>query len=210
MNFHVNPRLLFGTAFGVFVALTLMIAVLPAIQIQQTPPTPGLEPLSEKAARGRDIYVREGCSYCHTQQVRPLAQDEPFGRPSAPGDYVYQTPQLLGTGRTGPDLANIGNRQPSDLWHLIHLYNPRALVRGSVMPAYWWYFREKERADAGDVVVPVPGAFAPQGKVVVATPEALALVDYLRSLKQPPLEMPAEATGETKGEAAGEEPGETH
>ncbi len=200
MNFHVNPRLLFGTAFGVFVILTLMIAVIPAIQIQQTPPTPGLQPLSEKAARGRDIYVREGCSYCHTQQVRPLPQDEPFGRPSAPGDYVYQTPQLLGTARTGPDLANIGNRQPSEIWHLIHLYDPRALVEGSVMPAYGWYFREKDAADAGDVVVPVPAAFAKKGKIVVATPEALELVAYLQSLKQPPLEMAGAAGDESEAE----------
>lgn len=200
MNFHVNPRLLFGTAFAVFVILTLMIAVLPAIQIQQTPPTPGLQPLSEKAARGRDIYVREGCSYCHTQQVRPLPQDEPFGRPSAPGDYVYATPQLLGTARTGPDLSNIGNRQPSDIWHLIHLYNPRAVVSDSVMPAYGWYFREKDGADAEDVVVPVPAAFAKKGKVVVATPDALALVEYLHSLKPPPLEMAPAPEEESEGE----------
>ena len=53
MNFHVNPRLLFGTALGLFILLTLLIAVVPAIRIQQTPPTPGLEPLSGEAARGR-------------------------------------------------------------------------------------------------------------------------------------------------------------
>lgn len=191
MNFHVNSRLLFGTAALGFVVLTLAIAVIPAIQIQQTPPTPGLQMLSSQAQRGRDLYVAEGCGYCHTQQVRPLAQDEPFGRPSAPGDYVFQTPQLLGTERTGPDLANIGDRQPSQVWHLIHLYNPRSVVAESVMPGYRWYFVVKDRAEPQDIVVPVPTAFAPKGRVVVATPEALALVAYLQSLKQPPIKVVA-------------------
>lgn len=189
MNFHVNERLLFGAALVGFVALTLMIAVIPAYQIQKTPPAPGLKPLSGPAARGMKLYVAEGCSYCHSQQVRPLPVDEPFGRPSAAGDYVYQTPQLLGTERTGPDLANVGNRQPSQVWHLMHLYNPRSVVRESVMPAYSWYFILKDRADPQDVVVPVPPAFASNGKVVVATPDALALVAYLQSLKQPPWQI---------------------
>lgn len=189
MNFHTNPRLLFGTAFGVFVILTLLIAVIPAYQIQETPATPGTLPLSPQARRGRDLYVAEGCAYCHTQQVRPLKEDSPFGRPSAPGDYVNQTPELLGTERTGPDLSDVGNRQPSDVWHLIHLYNPRSVVPASVMPSYSWYFQVKDKADPGDVIVQVPAAFAPKGKVVVATPDALALVAYLQSLKQPPLEM---------------------
>jgi len=189
MNFHMNARLLYGMAFGGFVVLTLAIAVIPAYRIQRTEPTPGLSPLSLQATRGRDIYVSEGCGYCHTQQVRPLPADEPFGRPSAAGDYVYQTPQLLGTQRTGPDLSNIGNRQPSQVWHFIHLYNPRAVVKESVMPAYPWHFVIKGEAEPGDVVVPVPAPYAPSGKAVVARPEALALTEYLLSLKQPPLHL---------------------
>ena len=98
-----------------------------------TRPSPGVLPLSSAAQRGRDIYVGEGCSYCHTQQVRPLARDRVFGRPSTAGDYAYDTPELLGTERNGPDLSNIGARQPSDVWQEIHLYEPRALVAGSIM-----------------------------------------------------------------------------
>ena len=189
MSFHIHARLLFGTAFLGFVALTLLIAVIPAYQIQKTPPTPGLQPLTDEATRGMKLYVAEGCSYCHSQQVRPLRVDEPFGRPSAAGDYVYQTPQLLGTERTGPDLSNIGNRQASQVWHLLHLYNPRSVVRASVMPSYSWYFKAKDQAGPQDVVVPVPAEFAPAGKVVVAKPEALALAAYLLSLKQLPLKV---------------------
>ena len=189
MNFHRSHRLLAAAAFLGFMALTILIAVIPAIEAMRVPPTPGLRDLTTEEKHGRDLYVAEGCSYCHTQMVRPLPSDRVFGRPSAAGDYVFATPQLLGTSRNGPDLANIGNRQPDLMWHLVHLYNPRAVVKESIMPAFSWYFQEKFRTDPGDTVVPVPPSFAPKGKVVVATPDALALVAYLLALKQPPLEM---------------------
>ena len=72
----------------------------------------------------------------------------------------------------------------SDLWHLIHLYDPRAVVPQSVMPAYRWYFAAKDWAAPGDIVVPVPAGRAPRGQVIVAGPDAKALVSYLRSLQQ--------------------------
>jgi cytochrome c oxidase cbb3-type subunit 2 len=178
---------LLTASFVVYACLALLTGVIPAMILSNTKPTPGLSPLDAQAARGREIYVAEGCSYCHTQQVRPLAQDLVFGRPSTAGDYAYATPQLLGTERTGPDLSNIGSRQPSAVWNYIHLYEPRAVVSESVMPAYPWLFVVKDRAAPGDVTVPVPPGYAPAHGVVVATPDALALVAYLRSLKQPSL-----------------------
>lgn len=191
MNFHRNAALLFGTAFFGFVFLTIIIAIGPAIATQQVEPTPGLKPFAPEEERGRQIYIAEGCSYCHTQQIRPLAQDRVFGRPSAAGDYVYATPQVLGTERTGPDLANVAVRVPDESWHLIHLYNPRAVVPQSVMPSYWWYFEVKDRDEPGDVVVPVPATYAVPGKVIVARRDALNLVAYLLSLKQPRLNLRA-------------------
>jgi cytochrome c oxidase cbb3-type subunit 2 len=116
--------------------------------------------------------------------VRDLPMDRPYGRPSRAGDYALEYPPMLGTQRTGPDLADVGSRQPSETWHLIHLYDPRAVVPQSVMPAYRWYFIEKDKAGAGDVVVPVPADLAPRGKVIVTGPDAKALVSYLLSLKQ--------------------------
>jgi cytochrome c oxidase cbb3-type subunit 2 len=92
---------------------------------------------------------------------------------------------MLGTQRTGPDLADVGSRQPSEAWHLIHLYDPRAVVPQSVMPGYRWFFLEKDKAGPDDVVVPIPSGSAPRGKVVVAGPDATELVRYLMSLKQP-------------------------
>ena len=120
--------LIAGGSTLVYAGLALVMGVLPGITLSQTPPGPGVKPLTALEAEGRDVYVSNGCSYCHTQQVRPLAQDKVFGRPSAPGDFAYQTPELLGSERTGPDLTNVGVRQPSAVWQYIHLYNPRAVV----------------------------------------------------------------------------------
>jgi cytochrome c oxidase cbb3-type subunit 2 len=186
---HVN--VLVFSAAGIYAALAIMIGVIPGTVLSKTPPVPGLTPLNAAQARGREVYVGEGCSYCHTQFVRPLAQDRVWGRASVAGDYAYSTPQLLGTERTGPDLSNVGARQPSDIWHSIHLYEPRALVAGSIMPAYPWLFTAKDKADPGDVVVNVPAAYAPAGKVIVASTDEQDLVAYLLSLKQATLASPA-------------------
>jgi cytochrome c oxidase cbb3-type subunit 2 len=181
------------SAAGIYAALAICIGVIPGTVLSKSPALAGVLPLTETQARGRDVYVGEGCSYCHTQFVRPLAQDHVWGRASVAGDYTYSTPQLLGTERTGPDLSNIGARQPSDVWHSIHLYQPRSLVSGSIMPAYPWLFELKDKADPGDVVVNVPPAYAPPGKVVVATSKEQDLVAYLISLKQAPLPSPSPA-----------------
>jgi cytochrome c oxidase cbb3-type subunit 2 len=178
---------LMTASFVIYALLAFVMGVIPGIVLSDTKPTPGISPLSGPAARGRDVYVSEGCSYCHTQQVRPLAQDLVFGRPSVRGDYAYATPQLLGTERTGPDLTNIGSIQPSAVWNYIHLYEPRALVSASIMPAYPWFFTVKAHADQGDVTVPVPPGYAPANSVVVAGRDAIDLVVYLQSLKQPQL-----------------------
>jgi len=188
-----NVRVLVLSAAGIYAFLAIMMGVIPGTILSKTPPSPGLVPLDAAASRGRAVYVGEGCSYCHTQQVRPLAQDRVWGRASVAGDYAYSTPELLGTERTGPDLSNIGARQPSDVWQSIHLYEPRALVHGSIMPAYPWMFVAKDHAAPGDAIVSVPPEYAPPGRVIVATREEQDLVAYLKSLKQPSLPSPSPA-----------------
>ena len=185
MNLHTSHRLLVAFAFFGYAALTYLIAVGPAFEIQKTTPLAGMPALSPEAARGRALYLAEGCGFCHTQFVRDLPMDRPYGRPSLAEDYALESPPLLGTQRTGPDLANVAARQSSDAWHLLHLYNPRSVVPQSVMPGYPWYFEIKEKAEPGDVVVPVPGSFVPTpNRVVVARREAQDLVAYLLSLRQ--------------------------
>ena len=185
MNLHTNHRLLVAFAFFGYLALTYLIAIGPAFDVQETKPLPGAQTLSAEAARGRALYLAEGCGFCHTQFVRDLPMDRPYGRPALAEDYALEDPPLLGTQRTGPDLSNVGVRQPSDAWHLLHLYNPRIVVPQSVMPGYPWYFEVKPAAAPDDLVVPVPDAFLPEsGHVVVAKHEARALVAYLLALRQ--------------------------
>ena len=179
--------LIAGGSTAIYVCLAVLMGVLPGIDQSRVPAGPGIRPLSALEAEGREVYVANGCSYCHTQQVRPLNQDKVFGRPSAPGDFAYQTPELLGSERTGPDLTNIGTRQPSEVWQYIHLYNPRSVVPESIMPAFDWLFTVDEAAPAGVSPVPVPKTYAPARGVIVPTHEARALVAYLASLKQPPI-----------------------
>ena len=171
----------------VYGALAIAMGVVPGLVLSNTEPTPGLQPLTPVQARGREVYVSEGCAYCHTQNVRPLAQDKVFGRPSVAGDYAFSTPELLGDHRNGPDLSDIGTRQPSDVWQYIHLYEPRALVSQSIMPSYRWMFAVKPKVEHGDIAVPIPQPWAPGGAVVVPTEDARDLVAYLKYLTQPPL-----------------------
>jgi cytochrome c oxidase cbb3-type subunit 2 len=123
--------------------------------------------------------------------------DAVWGRPSAPGDYAYvragglwypYAPAVLGSERTGPDLSNVGARQASDVWQYLHLYNPRAVVAGSVMPAFPWLCENKAAADEGELVVPVPKPYAPEKMVVVPNSRGRALVAYLLALRQVPIE----------------------
>jgi cytochrome c oxidase cbb3-type subunit 2 len=104
-------------------------------------PVEGLKPYPPLQLAGRDIYIREGCSNCHSQMIRPLrAETERYGHYSVAGEFVYDRPFLWGSKRTGPDLARVGGRY-SDEWHRAHLANPREMVPESNMPAYAWLER---------------------------------------------------------------------
>ncbi|MEO8250522.1 MAG: cbb3-type cytochrome c oxidase subunit II [Burkholderiales bacterium] len=201
--------LIAGGSALVYAVLATLMGVLPGIELSKTPAGPGVEPLTPIQAEGRAVYVANGCSYCHTQQVRPLAQDKIFGRPSAPGDFAWQTPELLGSERTGPDLTNIGVRQPSAVWQYIHLYNPRAVVPESVMPAFDWMFDVVDKAPPGVTPVPLPKAFASARGVVVPSHEAEVLLASLQSLKQPSLPGGAEQDGVMAGTVANALAGES-
>lgn len=85
---------------------------------------------------GFNIYKREGCYNCHSQQIRKIAEDvDRYGHYSIAAESVYDYPFAWGSKRTGPDLARIGEKY-SDDWHMQHLYNPRFVVPQSIMPGY--------------------------------------------------------------------------
>ena len=197
---------LVGGAMVILGLATGALVVVPYVLLENVKPPEGLKPYTDLQLAGRKSYVANGCVYCHSQQPRDIKQAPDFargwGRASVAGDYAYDTPHLLGTMRTGPDLLNIGARQPSKDWQLGHLYQPRAYTPGSTMPPYPYLFEiRKDQAQAEDTVVKLPPAFARPGEVVVAKPEALALVAYLLALDRtypalPP--VPKAATGAAK------------
>lgn len=195
MEYFNNHKKLFLTVFALFASLTILICIIPALYSQDNnAPLPGAEQLSAEELKGKQIYVANGCVGCHTQQVRNVDMDKDWGsRPSIGADYAVNhrmdlwrnTATLMGTERTGPDLTNIGARQPSIDWQLLHLYQPRSVVKESIMPAYQWMFEYKEKPSKNDKIVNVPAKYMDgrKGKIV-AGPEALQLVAYLLSLKQ--------------------------
>jgi cytochrome c oxidase cbb3-type subunit 2 len=211
-DLHHDARFLFATSAGVFMALTVIIAIYPAVSSQSNQkPLPADEPLTERQRRGLKVYTDEGCAYCHTQQVRPLKMDQRLGRPSVGGDYARlerlgfwrQTPAVLGSERTGPDLSNIGERQPSRQWHLLHLYQPRAVVGDSIMPAFRWLFEVVDEPADGATTVSVPDPYGPEEGSVVATERAEALVAYLLSLEQAPLPGASQGAATSEAPSAG-------
>jgi cytochrome c oxidase cbb3-type subunit I/II len=91
-------------------------------------------------ARGRRIYIREGCWYCHSQYVRPVTgEDRRWGPVSQAGEYAFDLPHMFSTRRIGPDLTRVGLKYGDD-WHAAHHWNPRLLVPDSVMPRFPWLF----------------------------------------------------------------------
>lgn len=202
MHFFNNPIKLFGSALSLFLVLTAFVAIIPAITNERdNAPLPGSITLSEDAQKGKALFIANGCVACHTQQVRNVAMDKVWGeRPGLPADYALigrtdfwrNTATLMGTERTGPDLTAIGTRQPGREWNLVHLYNPRIVVKASVMPAYPWLFDAKPEVADGAIAVSIPDQFKTDEGVVIARPEALYLVAYLQSLKQTKLPNPSD------------------
>lgn len=198
MELFDNHKKLFGTATLFFVVLTIFVAIIPAIRNQNNNAVlPDAVPLSADAVKGKAVFISNGCVACHTQQVRNVDMDKVWGsRPGIAADYAAvrrtdfwrNTATLMGTERTGPDLTDIGNRQPSQDWNLVHLFNPRIVVPESIMPAYPWLFTIKAEPTKADVIVNIPPAYltGKEGKVV-AGKDALNLIAYLQSLKQTPL-----------------------
>ena len=194
-------------AFAIMAGAICLLVLVPASMLHEVQAPPELPPYTPQQLAGREVYIANGCLYCHSQQVRDPTftndVDRGWGsRATVPADYVYDRPHLLGTMRTGPDLINVGQRLPDRDWHLIHLYDPRALVEWSIMPGYPYLFEEKapSQVTPNDRVVRIPGPRAPEGVVVVAKPEAIALVEYLISLNR---QYPVPASAAARDRAIG-------
>jgi len=133
-----------------FTALSLIailiggaLEMVPTFLIKSNVPTiASVKPYTPLEIHGRDIYIREGCSNCHTQMVRPFrSETERYGEYSKAGEYVYDHPFLWGSKRTGPDLHRT-NGKYSNAWHYNHMLAPDAVSTGSIMPPYPWLFEQ--------------------------------------------------------------------
>jgi len=93
-------------------------------------------PYSPLEQAGRDVYVSEGCYVCHSQMIRPFRHETlRYGEYSRADEYIYDTPFQWGSKRTGPDLMRVGGKY-ANLWHYLHMNDPRSTSPGSIMPSY--------------------------------------------------------------------------
>lgn len=99
-------------------------------------PVQGMRPYTPLELAGYNIYIREGCYNCHSQQIRPLRDEVArYGHYSLAAESMYDHPFQWGSKRTGPDLSRVGGKY-SDAWHVAHLMEPRNEVAESIMPSY--------------------------------------------------------------------------
>jgi cytochrome c oxidase cbb3-type subunit 2 len=196
---------------GIFIALALSWSGLIYVSHHQLG---GLEPVTEfldpetgesikgeqvyprvplgQAEQGKQVYISEGCMYCHTQQVRRKGYGSDYERgwgqrQSVPRDYIRQERVLLGTMRTGPDLMNVGDRPISSTreWHHLHLYDPRSVNADSIMPSFSFLYKKQKigrNGPSANAVQLNPESAPEAGYEIVPTERAEALVSYLLSL----------------------------
>ena len=128
----------------ILVAIGGIIELVPTFLIKSNIPTiTSVKPYTPLELQGRDIYIREGCYTCHSQMIRPFRDEVArYGEYSKAGEFVYDHPFQWGSKRTGPDLARQGGKYP-DSWHYNHMYDPRSMSPGSVMPQYTWLLDNK-------------------------------------------------------------------
>ncbi len=128
----------------IVVALGGLIEIIPTFLVKSNVPTiSSVKPYTPLELQGRDIYVREGCYTCHSQMIRPFRDEVArYGEYSKAGEFVYDHPHQWGSKRTGPDLAREGGKF-SDSWHYNHMYDPRSMSPGSLMPQYVWLLDDK-------------------------------------------------------------------
>jgi len=128
----------------VVILIGTFIELMPTLTISSNIPTiASVKPYTPLELQGRDLYIREGCSNCHSQTIRPFrSETERYGEYSKAGEFVYDHPFLWGSKRTGPDLQREGGKY-GDSWQYNHLMDPRLMSPGSIMPEYGWLIHQK-------------------------------------------------------------------
>ncbi|MFA7276031.1 MAG: cytochrome-c oxidase, cbb3-type subunit II [Pseudobdellovibrionaceae bacterium] len=125
-----------------------IIEIIPLFRMETViEPVKGVRPYTPLELAGYNIYIREGCYNCHSQQIRPLRDEVVrYGHYSLAAESMYDRPFQWGSKRTGPDLARVGGKY-SDGWQVAHLINPRAVVPESIMPTYSFLAKSGVKTD---------------------------------------------------------------
>lgn len=204
----------FGSVMGILSFIAVVVGSVVEIAPLVSAGTHGIKinqvlPYTPLELEGRDIYIREGCNNCHTQQVRPIpAETIRYGQFSKAGEFVYDFPHLWGSKRTGPDLHRIGQKY-GHAWHWKHMIDPRSVSPASVMPSYAWLaddeldtsdtaakmqtlaklgvpYSKEQIADASKTVASqqqkITAELAEQGEKANPNSELVALISYLQRL----------------------------
>ena len=157
---------------------------------------------SKSELLGRQIYIREGCWYCHSQYVRPVTgETRRWGPVTQAGEYAFDRPHLFSTRRIGPDLSRVGLKY-SDEWHLAHFWDPRMIIPDSIMPRFAKLFKGPyevkvvedsdgnmtldKNADTGNLF-----NFSSEEKILI-TPNETGLVFVVEEGKYPVIHTPNE------------------
>jgi len=137
MFFHwleKNP-FFFASGISLVISFAGLIEIVPNFS-QAARPLVDLKPRTVLQLAGKEVYKKDNCIACHSQMIRPFkSETDRYGAYSLSGEYAYDRPFLWGSKRTGPDLHRIGNYRTTD-WHENHMWEPTAIVEGSIMPAY--------------------------------------------------------------------------
>lgn len=194
-----------GLALGILLTICASVTglvIIPNWQFRELQPVKKADgtqypmPYFGEQLKGRKVYIDQGCIYCHTQQIRMKGYGSDIRRNwgtrrSVPRDYIFERPHQLGTQRMGPDLASIGSRQPSAVWHALHLYNPQITSPESIMPRFKYLFTEMKDGDtlpAGTLVadtVKIPPVYQRDRVTqLMPTDRGKALIEYLKGLNK--------------------------
>jgi cytochrome c oxidase cbb3-type subunit 2 len=184
-SIYSKPLILSVVALVVILIGSVVTAFYPLIRADMHPVLTNLKPYTPLELAGRDIYQREGCGYCHSQNVRPLKSEVlRYGAYSQAGESAYERPFLWGSRRTGPDLARAGGKY-HDNWHTLHTLNPRHFSPKSNMPAYPWLEKAPLNPAAVEANVKAYGyiTYGPADiQILEGKTELDALTAYIQSL----------------------------
>lgn len=184
----------------ILVAIGGLVQMIPTFLVKSNVPTiASVKPYTPLELQGRDIYVREGCYTCHSQMIRPFRDEVArYGEYSKAGEFVYDHPFQWGSKRTGPDLAREGapKLKRPDSWHYNHMYDPRSMSPGSLMPQYVWLIDNKLDTSSTPAKIRAMrtlGVPYPEGYDKIANRDLMRQADSIASnLKRDKIETPSD------------------